>query len=419
MKRISAMSKVLLYNLREALGLWFGLRLLLTTNLSQDKKYDRKYDLGYWISLKYKVITFCQWLFNDRQLLAEAEKNNTEAALQRLKKQAGEGSSDYLPIDEVTPDIDPNEFYEKYVKYPRPVVIRGLAKDSEAVKKWNREFFLEKYGNTELYMNEIKYGEQIKVHEWMGKLSEVLEKKGIYVDNSKILFTKNPELQDDIASVPGWGKFLKSSIYLIPQLFLGFVKGAPFHCANFWNFFIMVDGEKQWTFISPEHSLQVGALVNPTAIYADGCVTGKGGTWRDETEIFKRYCPKYRTIVKKGDVVLNPPWWWHEIQNQTPFTIGIATRWIVLKHQRTNLLFDFMQMVSRKMWQVNYSMILTNGGMDLGTAEDDDIIRKFLSNRDTNPRYKRDYENRCSDPARKLDIDYEDLASEKIKISNL
>jgi hypothetical protein len=57
--------------------------------------------------------------------------------------------------------------------------------------------------------------------------------------------------------------------------------------------------------------------------------------------------------------------------------------------------------------------------MDLGTAEDDDIIRKFLSNRDTNPRYKRDYENRCSDPARKLDIDYEDLASEKIKISNL
>jgi hypothetical protein len=417
MKRISAMSKVLLYNLREALSLWFGLRLLLTTNLSQDKKYDRKYDLGYWISLKFKVITFCQWLFNDRQLLAEAEKNNTEAALQRLKKQAGEGSSDYLPIDEVTPDIDPNEFYEKYVKYPRPVVIRGLAKDCEAVKKWNREFFLEKYGNTELYMNENQYGEQIKLREWMGKLSEVLEKKGISVDNSKILFTKHPELKDDIASVLGWGKFLKSSIFLAPNIFLGFVEGAPFHAANFWNFFIMVDGEKQWTFISPEHSLQVGALANPTVIYVDACVTGKGGTWRDEREIFKRYCPKYRTIVKKGDVVLNPPWWWHEIQNQTPFTIGIATRWIVLNHQRTNFLFDFMQMVSRKMWQVNYSMILTNGGMDLGTAEDDDIVRKFLSNRDTNPRYKRDYENRCSNPA--YQGDYEDLSSEKIKISNL
>jgi hypothetical protein len=415
MKRISAMSKVLLYNLREALSLWFGLRLLLTTNLSQDKKYDRKYDLGYWISLKYKVITFCQWLFNDRQLLAEAEKNNTEAALQRLKKQAGEGSSDYLPIDEVTPDIDPNEFYEKYVKYPRPVVIRGLAKDCEAVKKWNREFFLEKYGNTELYMNKIEYGEQIKVREWMGKLSEVLEKKGIYGDNSKILFTKHPELQDDIASVPGWRKFLKSSIFLSPYIFLGFASGAPFHCANFWNFFIMVDGEKQWTFISPEHSLQVGALVNPTALYADGCVTGKGGTWRDESEIFKQYCPKYRTILKQGDVLLNPPWWWHEIQNQTPFTIGIATRWIVFNYQRTNLLFDFMQMVSRQMWQVNYSSILTNGGMDLGTVEDDDIVRKFLSNRDTNPRYKRDYENRCSNPAHKLD--YEDLAPEKTKIS--
>ena len=100
MKRISAMSKVLLYNLREALSLWFGLRLLLTKNLSVGSSYDKKYDLGYWISLKFKVITFCQWLFNDRQLLAEAEKNNTEAALKRLKKQAGEGSSDYLPIDQ-------------------------------------------------------------------------------------------------------------------------------------------------------------------------------------------------------------------------------------------------------------------------------------------------------------------------------
>lgn len=414
MKRVSAMIKLIAYNFRELIDLWFGLRLLLTKNISEDSTYDKKYDLGYWITLKFKVITFCQWFFNDHQLFVEAENKNKKAALKRLKKQAGEGSSDYLPVDEVTPDIDPSEFYEKYVKYPRPVVIRGLAKDCEAIKKWNREFFLDKYGNTKLYMNEINYGEKIQVREWMGELSEVLERKGVYVDNSKILFTKHPELQDDIDSVSSWGKFLKDSIYLIPQLFLGFVNGAPFHCANFWNFFIMVDGEKQWTFVSPVHSLQVGALVNPTGIYADACVTGKGGTWGDEREIFKRYCPKYRTVIKKGDVLLNPPWWWHEIQNQTPFTIGIATRWIVLNHQRTNLLFDFIQMVSRKMWQVNYSMILTNGGMDLGTAEDDDIIRKSLANRDTNLRYKRDYENRCSDRANKSSANSANKSSAKI-----
>ena len=406
------MIKTFLYHFREAIHLWFGLRVLLTKNLSEGNTYDRKYDLGYWITLKFKIITFCQWFFGDRQLLAEAEKNNTEAAFKRLKKQAGERNSSYLPIDEVTPEIDPDEFYEKYVKYPRPVVIRGLAKDCEAVEKWNREFFLEKYGNTELYMNEIEYGEEIKVREWMGKLREVLENKGIYVDNSKTLFTKHPELQSDIASAQGWGKFLKRSIYLIPQLFFGFADGAPFHCANFWNFFIMVDGQKQWTFVSPEHSLQVGALVNPTTIYADACVTGKGGTWRDESELFKYYCPKYRTVLNKGDVLLNPPWWWHEIQNQTPFSIGIATRWIVFNYQRTNLLFDFMQMISRQMWQVNYRSILTNGGMDLGTAEDDDIVRKFISNRATNPKYKRDYKNRCSAPTYKGGD--ENLSSEKI-----
>ena len=399
MKTIVAMSKVLLYYFRESIYLWFGLRLLLTKNLYEGSTYDKKYDLGYWIMLKFKVITFFQWFFNNHRLLAEAENKNLKAALKRLKKQAGEGNSDYLPIDEVTPDIDPNEFYEKYVKHSKPVVIRGLAKDCDAVKKWNREFFLEKYGQTKLYMNEIEYSEKTKVREWIGELSEVLEKKGVYVDNSKTLFTKHPELQDDIASVRGWGKYLNNPIYLLPQLFLGFADGAPFHCANFWNFFIMVDGEKQWTFVSPEHSLQVGALVNPTAIYSDACVTGKGGTWRDENEIFKLYCPKYRTVLKKGDVLLNPPWWWHEIKNLTPFSIGIATRWIVFNYRRTNLLFDFIQMVSRTMWQINYHSLLTKNEMDV--TEDDDIVRKFLSNRVTNTDYKHDYENRCSDPADK------------------
>jgi hypothetical protein len=395
-KKISAMIKTFLYNFREAIHLWFGLRLLLTKNLSEGNIDDQKYDLSYWILLKFKVITFCQWFFNNHQLFAEAEKKNTQAALKRLKKQAGEGNSDYLPIDEVTPDIDPSEFYEKYVKYSRPVVIRGLAKDCNAIEKWNREYFWEKYGDTKLYMNEVEYGEKIKVREWMGELREVLENKGIYVDNSKTLFTEHPELQEDIASVREWGKYLKNSVYLIPQLFLGFADGAPFHCANFWNFFIMVDGEKQWTFVSPEHSLQIGALVNPTAIYSDACVTGKGGTWRDESEIFKRYCPKYRTVLQKGDVLLNPPWWWHEVTNITPFSIGIATRWIVFNYRRTNLLFDFIQMVSRTMWQVNYHSLLTKNKMDV--AEDDDIVRKFISNRATNTAYKHDYENRCNYP---------------------
>ncbi|MDJ0677048.1 MAG: cupin-like domain-containing protein [Calothrix sp. MO_167.B42] len=395
MKKISAITKLLLYYFREAIHLWFGLRLLFTKNLSEGSTYDPRYNLGYWIMLKFKIITLCQWFFNNHRLFAKAEHKNTKAALERLKKQAGEGSSDYLSVDEVTPDIDPNEFYEKYVKYPRPVVIRGLAKDCEAIKKWNREFFLDKYGNTKLYMNEINYGEKIEVREWMGELSEVLERKGVYLDNSKILFTQYPELRDDIALVREWGKFFKNSIYLIPQLFLGCAPGAPYHCANFWNFFVMVDGEKQWTFINPEHSLQVGALVNPTAIYVDACVTGKGGTWRDESELFKRYCPKYRTTLKKGDVLLNPPWWWHEIKNQTPFTIGMATRWIVFNHQRTNFLFDVIQMVSRQMWQVHYQSILTNGGMDLGIDEDDEMIRKFLTNRDKNSTYNRDYEYRC------------------------
>lgn len=395
MKKLIASTKTVLYNLRELFKLWFGLKLILVPNLSTIKNRDKSYDLGYVIMWKFKFITFCQWFFCNHRLFAKTECKNTQNALRKLKKRHGKGSEEYLPVDEVMPDIDPDVFYEKYVINPRPVVIRGLAKNCAAMQKWNHDFFLRNYGDTKLYMNKIKYGTKIKVKEWMGELSEVLTNEGVYVDNCKVLFTRHRELQDDIAIVPKWGKFLKKSIYLFPQIFLGYTKGAPFHCANAWNFFIMVDGSKQWTFISPEQSLQVGALINPSAIYADACVTGKGETWRDEFELYKRYCPKYRTVVEKGDVLLNPPWWWHEIQNLNPFTIAVATRWFVFNHRKTNSLFDFVQFMSNKMWQVNYHGFLNQGGLGLGDAEDDDIIRKFVANRNTISRYERDYEVRC------------------------
>jgi hypothetical protein len=43
-KKISAMIKTFLYHFREAIHLWFGLRVLLTKNISEDSTYDRKSD---------------------------------------------------------------------------------------------------------------------------------------------------------------------------------------------------------------------------------------------------------------------------------------------------------------------------------------------------------------------------------------
>ncbi len=392
-----ASAKLLGINLKEAAHLWGGLRLLLTARMGGTDDFDARFGLGHRLTLAYRGLTLGQWLSGDRRRFGQVEERLLDAALKRLRAQ-GPPEEGYRPVAEVTPDIDPAEFRRRFVRNPKPVVIRGLAKSCDAIGKWTREHFLSRYGDTKMYMNTIEYGDRITINEWLGELREVLEKPNVYVDNSKVLFTRFPELLDDIAAVPDWGRLLGTSLYMMPQLFLGDTPGAPFHCANHWNFFVMAHGRKQWTFISPEHSLQVGALLNPSGIYADGCATGKGGTWRDGSELFTSYCPKYRIVLEEGDVLLNPPWWWHEIENLTPFPIGIATRWIVLDYNRTNTLFDLVQMLSPSVWRVYYHGLVTRD-TGAGDASEDDILRRILANRETNKVYRHNYGVRGADPA--------------------
>jgi hypothetical protein len=36
--------------------------------------------------------------------------------------------------------------------------------------------------------------------------------------------------------------------------------------------------------------------------------------------------PAYNMHIA-GDVLFNPPWWWHAIKNVTPTSVGVASRW--------------------------------------------------------------------------------------------
>jgi oxalate decarboxylase/phosphoglucose isomerase-like protein (cupin superfamily) len=40
-----------------------------------------------------------------------------------------------------------------------------------------------------------------------------------------------------------------------------------------------------------------------------------------------QYCPVYTAVLEEGDVLFNPPWWWHSIKNISDTTIGVASRW--------------------------------------------------------------------------------------------
>jgi hypothetical protein len=50
-------------------------------------------------------------------------------------------------------------------------------------------------------------------------------------------------------------------------------------------------------------------------------------TYNKEAFPLFEYCPVYHATVGPGDVLFNPPWWWHAIKNVTPTSVGVATRW--------------------------------------------------------------------------------------------
>jgi hypothetical protein len=102
--------------------------------------------------------------------------------------------------------------------------------------------------------------------------------------------------------------------------------GSPLHHASVYNMFYMVDGSKTWWFVDPYDTF----LGYPLALL--GRAAGfMMCLWPDEynKEAFPlfKYCPVYKTTINPGDVLFNPPWWWHSIKNVTPTTIGVASRW--------------------------------------------------------------------------------------------
>ena len=51
-------------------------------------------------------------------------------------------------------------------------------------------------------------------------------------------------------------------------------------------------------------------------------------------------CHVLETVLRPGDVVFVPGWWWHDIENLTDTSIGFASRWAVPSVRVANPLFD-------------------------------------------------------------------------------
>ncbi len=213
---------------------------------------------------------------------------------------------------------NPKEFYETFVKTPHPVVLRGFLKGTE-IMDYNFENMMSLFGDEDVLLANPEEQDGYK-----GKLRDVQNPK-IYLHNSEILFNKYPAFWKMLKTDRLEPYMQKKSSFA--QFFIGRGgTGAPFHNANGWNFFYMVDGVKRWHFVDPydfylAYPFYFSGLATALllALYPD--------KYDENAMPAFKYCPYYVTELQPGDVLLNPAWWAHGIKNITDKSVGVATRW--------------------------------------------------------------------------------------------
>jgi hypothetical protein len=163
-----------------------------------------------------------------------------------------------------------------------------------------------------------------------GVVDDLLAGGKKYLSSLGNIFYQNPELLEDLdlPLVRQYG----GKMFACAQLFMGGPNtGTSFHCAEGTTLFVMVHGEKRWTLVHPAHTLWMSPSTHPTTLYAYTTINHNAPADVLERDVpLYAYVPKYVTDLKPGDVLFLPAWWWHAIDNLTPATIGVSTRWATM-----------------------------------------------------------------------------------------
>lgn len=245
-------------------------------------------------------------------------------------KKGGDGKT--VEIDRVR-DISILDLKKNYISKNKPVVLEGLANDWDCVKNWSLDYFRDLHGEDEITVvaNDTK-----EVPFEILKLADVLD--NIQSGGSKYyrfypLLKEHPEHIRDFNYT--WLRKARSKVSFWEQ-FQVFIGGkgtsTPLHNAMASNLFVQAYGHKEWILYSPK----LTAIIDPEP----GVNMHRGAPFKIKDGPFDPFNPNYNTpytlykyvdsirvTLNPGDVLFNPPNYWHAVRNPTD-SIGIGYRWL-------------------------------------------------------------------------------------------
>ncbi|MEZ4685308.1 MAG: cupin-like domain-containing protein [Bacteroidia bacterium] len=288
---------------------------------------------------------------------------------------------------EVVHDISPEDFIKNYLKKSKPVLLKGAAKNWDACKHWNLDFFKASFGESTVQVAEGKKWVSSKKPGYAAKfeyrevsVAEYID--GIQADPPKTdylrfypFFDKHPQLIKDLGmSMIYPMSDMKNKNRVKGRLFIG-PKGTstPIHHAPVSNLFVEVSGRKKWEIISPVYTPFIYPVPTRTAYFA------AKADFRDplgpDFPLFK-YCDKIVVTLEAGDILFTPRFWWHGVSN-VDATIAVSLWWTTL-WSIFNSFSIFPQNVLFLFGSPN--PILYRIAKKLGIATDEDSIADKISN---------------------------------------
>jgi [protein]-arginine 3-hydroxylase / protease len=262
-------------------------------------------------------------------IITRSFKRKMDERLLELGKEGGPGKILELPR---VRDISPQDLYQQYIFPNKPVVLEGAAKEWRCTREWTPEFFRQRYGKNPILvtdgknwsmngtLNQAYASLTPEDNNTVGDLIDDIERGGSKYATFYPFLSYHPELYDDLdieylATYFHMNKRLPWQKRFFPKLFLGGAgTSTTVHCAGIINLNVQIYGEKQWDVWSPDVSpflYPTYEITNNSSIRVD---------FRNpdvSTFPLYQYADRYRTILKPGDIIFVPAWWWHGCYNLT------------------------------------------------------------------------------------------------------
>jgi hypothetical protein len=248
--------------------------------------------------------------------------------------------SEPLTLPEISAeDFNKDIFTAWKEKINTPLVIRNYLKDAPVLDLLSRENLCENYGDVEIRCTtdvEESKGES-RAGQNLSTISACLRDfiespqfenfyinnfAGVLSDDDFLKFCKGNELNE-----------VQGKTNILTQWFISRSegKGSTLHCATADNMFLNIKGRKQWHFIHPSYTPIMQATLSKHGTFAVSEMFEplESDFFENLTKSYPhiKNVPVYKVELEEGDLLFNPPWWWHSVRNLDTFTIGCATRY--------------------------------------------------------------------------------------------